>query len=118
MSDQIRDFEARIGRINRAYNGGRVTYVQRADGLLVPRSRSRLRFHFPWRAMLAGFVAVVVVKGFLLYYLGADGYNARLELMLENSRYSELAATILAPDPVSSWAAMRMIDAELVLRSL
>ncbi|MBF9029145.1 hypothetical protein HKCCE3408_01940 [Rhodobacterales bacterium HKCCE3408] len=77
---------------------------------MVPQTRSRLRFHFPWRALLAGFVTIVLVKGFLIYWLTTDGYVARMEDMLAGSKYQELAAHVLTPDPVSTWTAARMAD--------
>lgn len=109
MNEQFREFQRRVGRIDSAY-ARRIpaAFLMRSDGLLVPKTRSRLRFYFPFRAVFAGFVAVMVVKGFLLFYLGEEGYVARMDAMLVGSAYEELAATLLMPDPVSLWTAERI----------
>ncbi|MEL6533438.1 MAG: hypothetical protein AAFN09_09025 [Pseudomonadota bacterium] len=109
MNDQFREFRRRVGRIDSAYSR-RVpeAFLVRSDGLVVPKVRSRLRFYFPFKALFAGFIAVMVVKGFLLYSLGEADYVARMQVMLEGSAYQELAAKVLMPDPVSIWAAARI----------
>lgn len=111
MSDQYNVFQNRVKRIHRSH-ARRVPYAftVRPDGLLVPRTRSRLRFYFPWRAILAGFVAVVLVKASMIAALGQDRYTDRMASLLAGSAYEEAATTILAPDPVSSWTALRMRD--------
>ncbi|MEM9319878.1 MAG: hypothetical protein AAGA70_12880 [Pseudomonadota bacterium] len=70
-----------------------------------------MRFYFPWRAILAGFVTVVLVKAFMIFFLGPTGYETRMNNLLSGSTYEELAVKILSADPVSSWAAARMEDA-------
>lgn len=111
MSDQFNEFQKRVGQINRTHRR-RVPYKfsVREDGLLVPRTRSSLRFYFPWRAILAGFVTVVAVKAFMIYYLSPEGYDARVNGMLVGSAYYEVASTILSVDPVSAWTAERLGD--------
>lgn len=116
MNEQLHDFQHRVGRISRAHSRrAPYAFTVRADGLVVPKTRSRLRFHFPWRAMLAGFVTIVMVKGFLLFYLGTEGYQVRMEQMLAGSEYQEAAATILMPDAVSLWTADRMRAVALLI---
>lgn len=110
MNDQYGDFRRRVTRINRDYGRRGPGFVIRPDGLAVPKTRSRLRFYFPFRALIAGFVTIVFVKGFMIYYLGVEGYESRLATLIEGSAYQELAARLLAPDPVSSWTAARIAD--------
>lgn len=104
MNDQFRQFYRRVGRIDQAY-ANRIpnAFTIRSDGLVVPKTRSRLRFEFPWRALLAGFFCAVMLKGFLIWYLGVDLYTARLETMLTGAQYEQIAAHILLPDRVSLW---------------
>ena len=111
MSDQFDTFQQRVGRINRTHKR-KVPYAftVRPDGLMVPRTRSRLRFYFPWRAIIAGFVVVVLAKASMIAALGYDNYVLRMETLLTGSAYEELATTILAPDPVSSWTAARILN--------
>jgi len=119
MSDQFDKFQRRVVRINKSHER-RVpyTFTVRPDGLMVPQVRSRLRFYFPWRAILAGFVAVVLVKASMIAALGFDNYQTRLDTLLTGSAYEEVATTILAPDPVSSWTAARMTDIVAYVRGL
>lgn len=111
MNEQFDDFQRRVVRIHDTH-GRRVPYsfTVRPDGLMVPRTRSRLRFYFPWRAILAGFVTTMVVKGFMIFYLGLEAYQERMEHVLEGSTYRDVASMILAPDPVSVWTAARMAE--------
>ncbi|MEM1273048.1 MAG: hypothetical protein AAGF88_04475 [Pseudomonadota bacterium] len=109
MNDQYDTFQERVGRINRTHKRKvPYTFTVRPDGLMVPRTRSRLRFYFPWRAILAGFFVVVAVKAFMIYYLTPPGYETRMTEVLTGSAYAEAAATILAPDPVSLWVASQI----------
>ena len=119
MNEQFDNFQQRVGRISHSHKR-RVPYAftVRPDGLLVPRTKSRLRFYFPWRAILAGFMVVVLTKASMIAALGLDGYNSRMETLLTGSAYEELATTILAPDPVSSWTAARITGALAVLGNL
>lgn len=112
MNDQYDTFQQRVGRIHKTHTR-RVPYAYtvRPDGLVVPRTRSRLRFYFPWRAMVAGFVACVLVKSSMIAALGVEGYTTRMETLLTGSAYEELATTILTPDPVSSWVASGITNA-------
>ena len=111
MSDQYNTFQERVGRINSSHKR-RVpyTFTVRPDGLMVPRTRGRLRFYFPWRAILAGFVVVVLAKASMIAALGYDNYLTRIDTLLTGSAYEEVATTILAPDPVSAWTAARISD--------
>lgn len=106
MNEQFNNFQARVLRINRSHKR-RVPYAfsVRPDGLMVPRTRSRLRFYFPWRAILSGFVTIVLVKSTMIAALGTENYELRMGSLLEGSAYQEAATTILAPDPVSSLVA-------------
>ena len=109
MNDQFDTFQARVGRINQSHKR-RVPYAftVRPDGLLVPRTKSRLRFYFPWRAILAGFMVVVLAKASMIAALGPEGYTTRMETLLTGSAYEELATSILSPDPVSTWVATQL----------
>ena len=106
MSQQIRLFERRVSRIERAY-ANRIpnTYSIRADGLVVPKRRSRLRFRFPLRALISGFLCAIFLKGFLIYQLGEASYTARIDTMLAGTTYEQMAAQILMPESVSLWVA-------------
>lgn len=111
MRDQYNDFQARVGRISKSHTRrDPYAFTVRPDGLVVPRTRSRLRFYFPWRAILAGFVVVVLVKATMIAALGFDNYQTRMETLLTGAAYEELATTVLAPDPVSTWTAARISD--------
>lgn len=112
MSDQYSTFQTRVGRINKSHSR-RVPYAftVRPDGLMVPRTRSRLRFYFPWRAILAGFVTVVLVKATMIAALGFENYQTRIDSLLTGAAYEEVALSVLSPDPVSTWTAARISDA-------
>lgn len=103
MNEQFRDFRRRVGRIDRSYDR-RVpdAFVMRTDGLVVQgKARSRYRFYFPWRALLASFGAALVTKAFLIFYMGQDAYVARVQPMIEGSAYPELATILLLPDRIT-----------------
>ncbi|RMA43908.1 hypothetical protein [Rhodophyticola porphyridii] len=106
MDHQIRLFNNRVSRIEQAY-ATRIpnAYAITSDGLVVPRSRRRLRFRFPLRALIYGFACAVLLKGFLIYHLGQESYSARIDTLLAGSTYDQFAARVLMPDPASLWLA-------------
>lgn len=94
----IKDFYERVGRLNKAHAAG---YGFEAAG-----TRGRSSYRRPRRfagailmtlltlLFLAG--AAVVLKGAILYGVGAPAYTARVAALPVN-------ATVLAPDPASLW---------------
>lgn len=111
MNEQFRLFQRRVSRIDRAHtNRTRGAFSIRADGLVIPTSRRKLRFAFPWRALISGFLVMVFLKGFLIWYLGEEAYVARTEAMLSGSRNEQLAARVLMPDGASVFMAARFED--------
>lgn len=112
MSDQTTTFQDRVGQIRKTHSRRDPhSYTVRADGLVVPRTRSRLRFYFPWRAIVTGFLIVVLAKASMIAALGQEGYVAQVNTLLEGAVYQEVAASILTPDPVTSWTAERITAA-------
>ncbi|WJY21880.1 hypothetical protein QTA57_01390 [Fontisubflavum oceani] len=104
MSHQIQLFNHRVNRIERNYaNRIPETFTINEDGLVVPRTRRRLRFRFPFRALISGLVCAFLVKGFLIYHLGQEDYTSRIDRMLTGSTVDQAAARVLLPDQASLW---------------
>ena len=118
MNEQFSEFRRRVGRIDSAFER-RVpgAFLVREDGLAIPKPRSRFRFYFPFKAVLASVLAVLLTKAFLITYFGEDAYIARMDALVAGSVYQEAAATLLMPDRVSLWASV-WIGAAIALMPL
>ena len=104
MDHDRQNFEHRVSRINRSY-AVRVPgkFVLLPDGLIVPRKRSRFRFAFPWKGLLMAFVLSLLLKAFLVWYLGAVAYSDLIIPMFDGSAMDRVAGQILMPDRLTIW---------------
>ena len=104
---QLQDFHRRRGRYERAYARGRSFEAAGTLGRVrLPKGR---RVGIPIVAPLCLLVGIcLVMKAAIPLHLGSDLYAERLERLQTGSGMAQLAARMLAPDPVSSWIAVEI----------
>lgn len=104
MNQDYPNFQSRVARITNAQRD-RVQgeFVLRTDGLLVPRTKRRLRFGFPIKGLTLAFLISIAVKAYLIWFLGADVYQNQVQQLLNGSSLEQVAGRILLPDSVSLW---------------
>ncbi len=109
MSDQFREFDSRLKRIDRRHRKiaqGYTAAVGR-DGLLVavPRRR-RLRVPFAGIALVA--VGIILFKGFVHAQLGAAGYDTRVANLSAGSSVEKAAGWVMQADPLTLWVSQKV----------
>ena len=103
MNQDYPNFRSRVDRINRARRDRVVgEFVLQSNGLLVPKQR-RLRFGFPLKGLILAFVIAVMVKAYLIWFLGLELYQLEMLRLLSGSRFEQAAARILMPDQLTMW---------------
>lgn len=105
MDASQQDFANRLSRVvqrHRALGRGYTGHV-RADGLIVVKPR-QFRFRLPLRGFVLLMASFMIFKGFLLAYLGAAEYGARLDV-LRAGTFGHAGAFVMAADPVTDAAA-------------
>lgn len=104
MSDQYREFDTRLKRIDRRHRKMAQGYVSAVnhDGLLVavPRRR-RLRVPFAGIALVA--VGIIVFKGVVHSQIGAADYETRVAGLATGSTLEQGAAWVMQADPLTLW---------------
>ena len=106
MSDAIRDFNARLRRIDGHHarlDRGHVGKVRR-DGLIVFKPM-RPRPRLPLRGIAYVVLGVVLFKAVAFAHLGAGAYEARVARLAGGHAGERAGAMLLRPDPVSRWMA-------------
>ncbi len=100
-------FDKRLKRIVRRHEkittSGAVRSVN-SDGLIVAKPRL-YRPRFPLKGLLAVLFLGFLFKGFLLAYLGDDGYAERVANLQSGSTMEQIGAWVMQPDPVTAFAA-------------
>ena len=87
MNQDYPNFRSRVDRINRARRDRVVgEFVLQSNGLLVPKQR-RLRFGFPLKGLILAFVIAVMVKAYLIWFLGLELYQLEMLRLLSGSRF-------------------------------
>lgn len=102
MDESQRDFSQRVSRVvkrHRVLGTAGYTARLRDDGLIVVQPR-QLRFRLPLRGFVFLMTCFVAFKAFLLTYMGADAYQARLDI-LNSGTFGEAGAWIMGLDPVT-----------------
>lgn len=103
MNEEHSQFRSRVGRINDAWrNRARGEFILQSNGLLVRKQR-RLRFEFPIRGLILAFVIAVMVKAYLIWFLGLELYQMELLKLLGGTSFEQAAARILMPDQLTMW---------------
>ena len=103
MNQDYPNFRSRVDRINRARRDRVVCdFVLQSNCLLVPKQR-RLRFGFPLKGLILAFVIAVMVKAYLIWFLGLELYQLEMLRLLSGSRFEQAAARILMPDQLTMW---------------
>ncbi len=100
-------FDKRLKRIVRRHEKITTTGAVRsvnADGLIVAKPRL-YRPRFPLKGLLAVLFLGFLFKGFLLAYLGDDGYAERVASLQGGSTMEQVGAWVMQPDPVTAFAA-------------
>ncbi len=96
-------FDKRLKRIVSRHDkmsNGFVRTVQ-PDGLIVVRPRL-YKPRFPLKGLIIVLTLGFALKGFLLAYLGADEYQARLAGLEAGSVVEQAGAWVMQPDPVTA----------------
>lgn len=100
---RVRGIEKRHRQMSRGY----VELVER-DGLLVPKTRSRLHRKFPLRGLAALLVLFLAFKAFLIVQLGAGTYDNRVATLASGSAAEKAGAWVMSSDPITEWIAGQM----------
>jgi hypothetical protein len=106
MSDAIRDFNARLRRIEGHHARLTSGYVGkvRKDGLIVFQPRRRRRV-LPLRGLIHLALGFVFFKAVVLAHLGGVAYEARVAQLADGHLIEQAGAAIMRPDPLSRWMA-------------
>lgn len=111
MLNESEHFNDRVNRIEqvRRRNRGGMGFVVHPDGVVSPigKPSSRLRFGFPLKGLLLGFVVAVAVKAYLMWFLGTDVYALEVQSLLSGTAFEQTAAMVLMPDALSVWVVAR-----------
>jgi hypothetical protein len=115
MAQNQTTFSDRIQRIEQTRSSGffgrkrarRVNtgVVVHPDGFERPilAPRRHLRFGFPLKGVILAAVAMVLVKAYLMWFLGNDVYGTAVAQLLAGNQFERAAGLILAPDQISLW---------------
>jgi len=95
-------FQERLRRIDHSVSSADQGVVVRPDGLVVPQRR-KLRLSVPWRSVTLALICCFLLKGFMIWHQGEADYAARLADLGTRGAGHQVAAWILALDPVSVW---------------
>lgn len=103
MEDRLKQYYERVGRLGQA-QGEHVpdAYAIDENGNVIRAPRKRRRFRFPYRGVIGGMVLVVLVKGYLLWYLGDAYVEAMVDALMQGEPYERLFSYMLTPDPISN----------------
>lgn len=111
MVNETEQFNDRLNRIQnvRRRNRSGMGFVVHPDGVVtsIGRPSSRLRFGFPLKGLILGFIVAVAVKSYLMWAVGSEVYSLQVESMLTGQAFEQLAAMILMPDALSLWMVER-----------
>lgn len=111
MVNETDHFNDRLNRIQhvRRRNRGGMGFVVHPDGVVssIGNPSSRLRFGFPLKGVLLGFVVAVAVKAYLMWFLGTDVYALEVQSLLSGTAFEQAAAMVLMPDALSAWVVER-----------
>lgn len=101
-----RNFEARMGKINRRHQKLQRGYVMSVghDGLIIAEPRER-RMSVPWRGILFILTGFLLVKGMMLAQVGAESYQARVDRLAAGNQVEKVGAYVLHADPITVWIA-------------
>lgn len=104
MNQDYPNFRSRVARITDARRDRvRGEFILRDDGLLVPRTRGSMRFGFPFKGLILSFILAVLVKAYLIWFLGAELYQAEVLELLSGTTLERAAGHVLLPDGLSMW---------------
>lgn len=108
MDSNANRFNQRVTRIERAASGRLPGHVHvRPDGLIVQR-RPMWRPGIPWRGIVMAVLCCFLLKGFMIWHQGPQGYVVRLDALSDGSVGHQVAARVLSMDPVSVWVAAQV----------
>ncbi len=97
-------FDKRLKRIVRRHekmSNGVVKSVN-SDGLIVARPRV-FRPRFPLKGLIVVLVLGFIFKGFLLAYLGDEGYAERVARLQGGTLMEQAGAWVMQPDPATAF---------------
>lgn len=113
MLEEQESFVERLRRIEAEQKSARLirrrpsrsepVMVVHADGVVTRRRATddRLRFGFPLKGVLIAATLVVVVKAYLIWFVGPDAYSSMIAGLEAGSNFEQLAAQVLLPDYLS-----------------
>ncbi|MGP3697656.1 hypothetical protein [Rhodobacter sp. NSM] len=107
MDRNLADFRERISRIEAAHAKG---FGFEAEGTLgrshyVKATRSRPRLVGP---LLVVVLCVIGMKGALLWRIGPDAYQERVDLLATGEGFDRMGSFLMQPDPGSRLVAERL----------
>lgn len=114
MNDVSENFADRLNRIERDRRGHRrgMGFIVHPDGVVtsIGGRSSRLRFGFPLKGLLTALFIAVLVKAYLMWFLGTDIYSLEMQRLLAGSAFERLAGIVLMPDVLTAWVVERYVD--------
>lgn len=121
MFDTTENFNDRLDRIQRGRRGrtSGMGFVIHPDGVVtsIGGGSSRLRFGFPLKGLLTAMLIAVIVKAYLIWFLGTDVYTLEVQSLLTGSAFERLAAIVLMPDGLTAWVVERFQDLYLFVQA-
>lgn len=107
LSDQHRDFQDRIRRIEKAHAkmAHGVVFKLGSDGVIRPEGQKQKRSFVALRAMLIVLVVFFLLKGVMLRSMGEPAYGGRLALLEAGTALEKAGAVVMAPDAATVWLA-------------
>ncbi len=109
MTGKQLEFDRRVTQLTKKHEklsrGYRAS--MRPDGLVVMKPQ-RVRSAVPAKILLVCVIAFFLFKAFLLYNLGGDSYETRVEALKQGTSVEQAGAWIMQPEPVSEFLALQM----------
>ncbi|MBN2629040.1 MAG: hypothetical protein JXR75_00705 [Rhodobacteraceae bacterium] len=107
----IAEFTKRIARIEKARAKG---FGFEAEGTLgrsfYSRRMSRRKLDFPVvRPVLTALVLGIALKASLLFQLGIEAYEARVDDLLQGQGFDRVGGLLMQVDPLSAWTARQIV---------
>ena len=112
MDDHLRDFQARLHRIERSRGGPDhgLLLSHGHDGLIIARRRRRRGLPLPLHGLFLVVAVVLGFKGLVHAHLGPATYADRVAGLAAGNGPERVAAVLMAADPVTLWLSDRFTE--------
>ncbi|MDX1784978.1 MAG: hypothetical protein R3210_02540 [Roseovarius sp.] len=95
-------FSARLKKVERKHVRLARGYDSKVgpDGLIVFRPKRR-KMSFPLRGFVLLIMGVLLFKGLIMAQIGADAYDARIEVLEQGTVLEQVGAVVMYADPIT-----------------